>query len=263
MLGISATYLNPVHVHRIGLRIHVAPRLKLTGAIVGIAGALVMVLMSNAFRAPDLFVQPALTKQTVVLSAAPQSILKDGGTYASSILGIRRAPINVIFVAGDIDQVRACLIRSGWQEADPIRWHNVPRAYFNALRGTDYPTAPLSPWFWDANPHTLGLVQPGQKGHVFDRSYLRVWATPDTLDTGGRLFVATVGQEKRASWDVVPHPLTSFNRTRHDLNVQLETGGVTDRINDVSYPETQSTNSTDGTLSYDGLISLVDLIPAC
>ena len=133
-----------------------------------------------------------------------------------AVVGIRRAPINVLFVARDIAQVRACLIRSGWREADPIRWHSVPRAYFNALRGTDYPTAPLSPWFWNANPQSLGLVQPGQQGHVFDRGYLRVWATPDKLNTGERLFVAT-----------------------------------------------PPTNSTDGTLPYGGLISLVDLSPGC
>lgn len=263
MLGISATYISPVHVHRIGLRFHVAPGLKLTVAVVGIAGVLVMTLMFNVFRVPDLSVQPALAKQTVVLSAAPQSILKDRETYASSIIGIRRAPINVLFVARDIAQVRACLIRSGWREADPIRWHSVPRAYFNALRGTDYPTAPLSPWFWNANPQSLGLVQPGQQGHVFDRGYLRVWATPDKLDTGGRLFVATVGEEKRPGWHVVPQPLTNFNLVRQNLNAQLKAGEGANRITEVSYPETSPTNATDGILPYDGLISLVDVGPGC
>ena len=73
------------------------------------------------------------------------------------------------------------------------------------------PAAPLSPWFWDANPQTLGLVQPGRQIHVFDRSYLRVWTTNDRLDTGGRLFVATIGQEEREPWHVVPQPLPSFN----------------------------------------------------
>ena len=263
MLGISATHISPVHVHRIGLRLNVAPALRLTGAVGGLLGFVTMALIFNVFRVPDLSVQPALAKQTVMLSASPQSILKNGETYASSIIGIRRAPINVLFVARDIDQVRACLIRSGWLEADPIRWHNVPRAYYNVLRGTGYPTAPLSLWFWGANPQTLGLVQPGKQGHVFDRSYLRVWATNDQLNSSEQLFVATVGQEKRAGWNVVPQPLTSFNRVRHDLNAQLKTGGVINHITDLPYPEAQTINSSYETLSYDGLISLVDLIPDC
>lgn len=262
ILGISATYLSPFHTRRLGLRFHVPGGIRLAGTLGGLASFLAMVLMFNVFQAPALSGRTESATPPVV-SPSPQSILKRGDNYAASIIGTRRGPINVIFVARDIAQVRSCVTHAGWLEADPISWHSVPMAYINTFHGSAYPTAPLSPWFWNANPQVLGLVKPGGAGRVFDRGYLRVWPTSDKLDTGGRLFAATIGQEERASWHLVPQPLPSFNRTRQALAARLTTDKLADNVTEVAYPDTMASPSRDGSRPYDGLISVIKLAGSC
>lgn len=261
MLGISATYLIPAHARHIGFPFRVTRGVRLAGTIGGLLSALVLVLMFNIVWAPELSIQPTPIVSSA-LSPSPPSVLKYNDHYAASIIGKTRAPINVIFVARDIAQVRACSARAGWLMPDPISWHSVTRAYFNAFRGTAYPTAPLSPWFWNGEPQSLGLVQPGPNNHVFDRGFLRVWATRQRLDTGAQLFVATIGQEKRSNWRLVPKPLSNFNHVRLALGSQLNDQGLA-RVTDVPYPDTSRHAPADRAVAHDGRISVVELTKTC
>lgn len=262
MLGISATYLSPAHVHRIGFRLNLAPAVRIAGAAGAVAIFLAAILTFNVLRPPELAGQPAPATQPEI-SISPDSVLADKDSYAAAIIGTRRGPINMVVVANTIDQVRACAVRAGWQVADPISWHSVPRAYFHAFRGTPYPTAPLSPWFWDASPQTLGLVQPEPTGHVFDRRYLRVWRTDHQLDANRQLFVATIGQEARAPWHLVPQPLPSFNRVRQTFLNQLTTEQLAIHISTTTYPGLSTRPSAGSPLPYDGQISVIELAGSC
>ncbi|WP_417565549.1 VTT domain-containing protein [Marinobacter sp.] len=261
-LGISATYL-PAHAHRFGWRLNLSSGIRLTGAISAVSGALLTVLVLNVFQAPDL---TKLSRSQVTASstpASPQTILQQGGATASSITGIPRAPVNLVFLAQDLNRVQTCLTRAGWLEADPIRWSSVPRAYYNALRGSADPTAPLAPWFWDGNPQALGLVKPGNEGRVFDREFLRVWPSNVRTAANKVLFVATVGQEERADWRLVPHPLPTFNQALGELESQLQKLGLASKVKDVAFPDDETPTSTDQMPLGGDRVSLIELNRDC
>tara|TARA_R110001583_G_scaffold146830_1_gene298859 strand:- start:6179 stop:8311 length:2133 start_codon:yes stop_codon:yes gene_type:complete len=263
MLGIAATYLSPAHGRWLEQQFALAPSFRLAGIVLGIASFMVFSLMFNVAKAPVFAVKPAQTSAAVIQLQAPQSVLLRKGNQANSLLGAPEAPINLIFVARNLDQVRACLTAAGWLEADAIHWRSVPNAYLRAFQGKDYPKAPLSPWFWGANPQTLGLVQPGQHGQVFDRRFLRVWDTNHALNNGEWVYVATVGQETRKRWHLVPRPLPHFNRARNLLVRKLQAGQWATGVSEVYYPDSPS-NATEGaSLSYDGSLSVITFATGC
>ncbi len=262
ILGISATFLSPALAQQIGRRFDVAPPVRLACTVGGTVILLATVLTFNVLRIPDLARQATPAAETVE-STSPDNVLKGRESYAASIIGARKAPINLIFVARTIDQVRACVGRAGWQEADPVSWHSVPKAYFNAFRGSAYPTAPLSPWFWDARPQSLGLVQPGQTGQVFDRRYLRVWSTNNRLDANRQLFAATIGKEELARWHLIPRPLPDFNHVRQTLLGQLKTKKLTKTASDTAHPGSSKSESINGPLSGDGRVRVIEFAKSC
>lgn len=257
-LGISSTYL-PAGVFRLGWRFNVSSGLRLTGAVAAVFGALLVVIVLNVFQAPDLTTPPRSQVTASTGLSSPQRILQQGGATASSITAMPRAPINLVFVAQDLDQVRTCLVSAGWLEADPIQWFSVPRAYFNALSGNADPTAPLAPWFWDGNPQGLGLVKPGKEGRVFDRGFLRVWSSNVRIAADKVLFVATVGQEERADWRLVPHPLPTFNQTLGELESQLQRLGLASQIKVLANPGDETPESTGQLPPGSDRVSLIEL----
>ncbi|WP_300498539.1 bifunctional DedA family/phosphatase PAP2 family protein [Marinobacter sp.] len=262
LLGIAATYLNPIPERWFEQKFELAPALRLAGAISGFAAFAALLLMTNAGKIP-LTAQPESVNRPMVQSEFPQIVLQDNSNQASSVFGNPEAPINTIFVARNLDQIRTCLLAAGWLEADPIHWGSVVNAYLKVAQEEDYPTAPLSPWFWNANSQTLGLVQPGQQGRVFDRSFLRVWSTNHALNTGEGLYVATVGREEREPWHLVPQSLPSFNQEREILARKLRAGQVTNDVYEVPYPDTTSNTSGINTPPYDGDVSVINLATEC
>lgn len=264
MLGIAVTYLGPIHGRWLEQRLAFAPALKIACAAVSMTSFVTLLLFFNAAKVPVFAAQPAAQgRSTVIQSQATQSVLQENASLASSIFGEPEAPINLILLARNLDQVRACVKAVGWQEADAVHWRNVIKAYLMAIQDMDYPEAPLSPWFWSANPQILGLVQPGQQGRVFDRAFLRVWNTNYALNTGERLYVASVGQETRNRWQLVPESLPRFNQTREKFVRNLEAGHWATRVSEVYYPDAVSSSPTSKNLYYDGAINVVTLSTEC
>ncbi len=261
-LGVASTYM-PAPAGRFRWQPDLSSGARLTGAVVAVLAALVTVTVFNVRQAPDL---AALTRSQVTAAAAassPRMILQQGGTTARSITGMPRAPVNLVFVAQDLDQLGTCLVHAGWREADPIQWFSVPRAYFNALRGNADPTAPLAPWFWNDQPQGLGLVKPGEKGHVFDREFLRVWSSDVRIASDKVAFVGTVGEEARADWQLVPQPLPSFNQTLGELERQLQQLGLANQVKYIAYPGDETPKSTAQLQSGSDRILLIELASGC
>ena len=261
-LGVASTYL-PAPAGRFRVQPDLPSAVRLTGAIAAVLSGLMTVTVLNVRQAPDL---TSVSQSQVTASEtapSPQMILQQGGTTANSITGKPRAPVNLVFVAQDLDQIRTCLVRAGWLEADPIQWFSVPRAYFNALRGNVDPTAPLAPWFWNDQPQSLGMVKPGEKGRVFDREFLRVWSSDVRIVSVKVAFVGTVGEEARADWQLVPQPLPAFNQTLGELERQLQQLGLANQIKDIAYPGDQTPKSTDQLRSGRDRIRLIELAPSC
>ncbi|WP_273209145.1 bifunctional DedA family/phosphatase PAP2 family protein [Marinobacter subterrani] len=261
-LGVASTYL-PTPAGPFRLQLDLPSGVRLTGALAAILGVLMTVTVFNLRQAPDLASMSRAPATASSAVSSPQMILQQGGTTARSMTGLPRAPVNLVFVARDLEQVRTCLVQAGWLEADPIQGFSVPRAYFNALRGNADPTAPLAPWFWNDQPQGLGLVKPGEKGRVFDREFLRVWSSGARLVSGKVAFAGTVGEEARADWQLVPQPLPAFNQALRELEHQLQQLGLANQVKGIAYPGDETPKSTEQLPSGSDRISLIELAPGC
>ena len=180
-LGASATYLPRP---RVRWPEHPRPSLRLTAACAGLGLWLFAIVALNVLWPAVMTPPQSLSPQLRSCKAPVQQVLGDDEAYVHSIVGTNEAPINLFFTAASSQQVQSCLVKAGWLEADAITWRTVSRAYFRAYQGKPYPRAPLSPWFWKAEPQDLGLVYPGPENKVFDRGFLRVWSTGYRLPSG-------------------------------------------------------------------------------
>lgn len=261
-LGVASAYL-PTPAVCLRLQMDLPSSARLTGFFVAILGAIIMEMGFSLRQVPDLALMAATEVRATSVVSLPQMILQKGGTTVHSITGTPRAPVNLVFVARDLEQVRTCLLQGGWLEADPIQGFSVPKAYINALRDKTDPTAPLAPWFWKEQPQSLGLVKPGEKGRVFDREFLRVWPSGARIEPDKVLFAGTVGEEARADWQLVPQSLPTFNRALQKLVDQLRQHDLVNQVEDFPFPDDKTPVSTYQHRSGSDRIRLIELAPDC
>lgn len=147
-------------------------------------------------------------------------------SYALSVTGNRKAPINLVFLATP-SSLDSCLQAAGWHAAKTTRWQTVFEAYRDVLLNRGNPAAPMSPWFWNDRTPIQQWSRPDGPDRVFDRSFLRIWRTSLTAAGGTDVLVASTGHERLPSWHLVPEVDAAFDHSRGQLLKQLaQTGGV-------------------------------------
>ncbi|MDA8430879.1 MAG: LssY C-terminal domain-containing protein [Geobacteraceae bacterium] len=120
--------------------------------------------------------------------------------YTESIVGEQQEPLNVIIVAKDITLLSDVFKAAGWQPADPVTVRNVARTVKAIISNENYPTAPISPSFWNGNVNDLGFEKPTPKQTVRQRHNLRLWKTNlETVD-GKHVYVGSASMDAEMKW---------------------------------------------------------------
>src|SRR5665647_1035968 len=89
---------------------------------------------------------------------------------------------------------------AGWQPADPVTVGTVARTVKALLGDESYPTAPITPSFWNGNVNDLGFEKPTPRQSVRQRHRIRLWKTDLTTADNRRVYVATTGQDAGMKW---------------------------------------------------------------
>jgi len=120
--------------------------------------------------------------------------------YTESIVGEQQEPLNVIIVAKDSVLLSDVFKAAGWQPADPVTVRTVARTVKAIISNENYPTAPISPSFWNGNVNDLGFEKPTPKQTVRQRHNLRLWKTNlETVD-GKHVYVGSVSMDAEIKW---------------------------------------------------------------
>jgi hypothetical protein len=100
--------------------------------------------------------------------------------------GIPADPINVGMVGSSKD-VLCAMREAGWIAADPITWRSSLEISGRVLLDEPYPSAPVSPLFYDGRREDLAFEKPVGKS-ADQRHHIRLW------------MVLKDGEEKRPVW---------------------------------------------------------------
>lgn len=100
--------------------------------------------------------------------------------------GIPGDPINVGLV-GSSNDVLCAMREAGWIPADPITWRSSLEISGSVLLDRPYPSAPVSPLFYDGRREEFAFEKPAGKS-ADQRHHIRLW------------MVLKDGEEKRPVW---------------------------------------------------------------
>ncbi len=144
--------------------------------------------------------------------------------YTETLTGETQEPTNLIVIAPGpcfTDDVA----KAGWVLADEISLRSTKNISQAALLNKEYPTAPMTPSFYDARPNDFGFEKETEAKTVRSRHHARFWKTQYETSQG-TLYVGTVSLDTGIKWGIT-HTIAPDIDTERDLLVSdLKSAGV-------------------------------------
>lgn len=176
--------------------------------------------------------------------------------FTESITGKQQEPLNIIIVARDEILLVSALKAAGWQPADPATVGTVARTVKTLLGNESYPTAPITPLFWDGKINDLGFEKPTQSHTVRQRHNVRLWKTDLVTLGNGRVFVGMISLDAGMKWGLMHRMKPDLDSERETLLNDLLLGGRVTAYNKNRFVEPLSGRNFAGdTFFTDGYIT--------
>lgn len=157
--------------------------------------------------------------------------------YTETLTGRQQEPLSLLLLAYSDADVMAAFHQAGWYRADPITWTTSLKIADAALFNTEYLSAPISPYFWNAQPHDVGFEKPTQAQSVRKRHHVRFWRTHYRSHTGKRLYVGTASLDIGIKWGIT-HKIAPDIDTERDLVLaDLQTAGFIEAYQQIHFVE--------------------------
>ncbi len=135
--------------------------------------------------------------------------------YTESLLGEIQEPLSFIIVTGDDQQFIKIFQQSGWVLADEVSFLNTIKLAYATFRKMPYPSAPMTPDFWETNVHDFGFEKSTELNSTRTRHHARFWKTNYTVEGGGVIYVGTASFDSGMKWGVV-------HRINPDIDTERE-----------------------------------------
>jgi hypothetical protein len=205
-----------------------------------VAGArpisLVLVLIAILFYVgfsinyhPPLASVPA--KSAVVVSQVTDIFTREQMKYTETLMGDRQEPINTIFVAKNDRQLVATFQQAGWVSTDKADIASFVQAVKALILGTPYPSAPISPSFWNAKIQDISFAKVPGPNWLRNARHVKIWRTNFLLKNGAKIYVGLVNANYGFKWGIIPKISSDLDSERELLNQDLAlTGKIESRV---------------------------------
>jgi undecaprenyl-diphosphatase len=120
--------------------------------------------------------------------------------YTETLLGKNQMPLDFMIIAKDDAQFIQAMQKAGWYLADQTDYASLALLAKSALIHERYPTAPLTPSFWDAKVQDLGFEKPVSTQRFRRKHRARFWRTHLQASAQGRVYVGAVARDKSIKW---------------------------------------------------------------
>ena len=157
--------------------------------------------------------------------------------YTETLAGRQQEPLSLLLLAHSDADVIAAFRQAGWYRADPITWTTSLKVADAALFNTEYLTAPISPYFWNARPHDFGFEKPTQAQSVRKRHHVRFWRTHYLSHAGKRLYVGTASLDIGIKWGITHKIAPDIDAERDIVLADLQTAGFVDAYQQIQFVE--------------------------
>ncbi len=136
--------------------------------------------------------------------------------FTETLLGNKQEPFNFIVVAKNDAEFINAMNRAGWRLADKATAESVFALAKSAILNENYPTAPMTPSFWDAKVHDFGFEKETPTQNVKERHHARFWKTNLQTNSGERVYAGTASFDSGIKW-LVTHKINPDIDTEREL----------------------------------------------
>jgi membrane protein DedA with SNARE-associated domain len=157
--------------------------------------------------------------------------------YTETLTGRRQEPLNILILAQSDEQLISAFRRSGWYLAEPITVATTVRIAEAVLFNTEYLTAPITPYFWNAKPHDFGFQKPTEARSVRERHHARFWRTHYTAADGKHLYVGTASLDIGIKWGLTHKINPDIDTERDVILTDFRNAGLIDTFQNVHFVE--------------------------
>ena len=142
-------------------------------------------------------------------------------TTSESILGTAQEPISVIVLVQDEPTFLKLFAKAGWHLTDKPSFDTLSRAAFAVWFNRDYDTAPVTPAFWNDQPHDFGFQAETKANSLRQRHHARFWNTGFRTTEGMLVFVGTASFDDGLKWGLTHHIDPNIDAERDFLLADL------------------------------------------
>ena len=148
--------------------------------------------------------------------------------YTETLTGARQEPLSFVILAPDDATLIAAFRAAGWTLAEPVTLSTLYRTARTALFQQPYPTAPMTPSFWNMRVHDFGFQKETDLQSVRQRHHARFWRTGHETRDGLHIYIGTASFDKGIKWGVT-HTIAPDVDTERDVIMRdlQRTGFVT------------------------------------
>ena len=200
--------------------------------LIGFVGYFIVVghdSIAGLLAAPPVFQTSSITTKHAL------DIFSDGSPqYAETLPGNRQEPISFIITAPREQVFVDAFARAGWYHAEQLSVRSGMRLVIAELTGKSYPTAPITPSFWNQEVNDFAFEKPTSKDNIRERHHARFWRTPYVTDSGDRVYVGTASLDLHIKWFITHAISPNIDDERAVLLQDLVQGG-----SDLSYTSVQ------------------------
>ncbi len=214
------------------------------------------------WRAPALLTQSTRPPaHSVAASDIPSIFVTEKlPKYTETLLGDRQEPLNIIFVSKEGCFVSG-LMRAGWIIADQASWTSVKRVFVAAFLNRGYPTAPMTPLFFNALPHDYGFEKETDNRTTRERHHARFWDT-GYATTDGEVYVGTVSLDVGIKWGITHRIAPDIDTERDLLITDVETAGIAENKQIIPFvPPVLGSNFVGDPFFTDGKAAVLRFLP--
>lgn len=164
---------------------------------------------------PPIKIEGRYTKEIAVTNVLSIFQNNEVPNYTETLIGTPQEPLSFIILARDDKQLIDAFLRAGWYLADNASFASVRRLARAALFNGEYPTAPVTPYFWNAKVHDFGFEKPADARSVKQRHHARFWKTKYKTQNGRFLYVGTASFDFAIKWGIT-------HKIRPDIDTERE-----------------------------------------
>ncbi|RMF99889.1 MAG: phosphatase PAP2 family protein, partial [Nitrospirae bacterium] len=137
--------------------------------------------------------------------------------YTETIFGERQEPLNLIFLADNDRVLKETLKQMGWVMTDRPGLSTFYRALKSLALKLPYPSAPVSPSFWNGRIQDMSFSKVTGKNWLVNARHLRIWRTRTMLEKGKNIYVGLINRIEGLRLGIIPEISPDLDSEREKI----------------------------------------------